>query len=48
MWWERNASPPRSRQKVFFSSAPQPSTGSAAVTASGIGSGAYPRERRIG
>ncbi len=48
MCWETNACPPLTRQKVFFNSAPQASIGRVAAVASSSGSGAYPRDRRIG
>ena len=48
MCWERTACRSRSRQNVLFSSAPQPSTGRRAGHGSESGSGAYPRDRRIG
>ena len=38
--WEMIAWPPRARQTVFFSSAPQASTGRRAGTGSGSGDGA--------
>ena len=48
MWWERNACGPRARQNVLLSSAPHPSTGRPTGVVSARGSGANPRERRIG
>ena len=46
MWCEMNARFPLARQNVFFSSAPQASTGRRNRARRVTGSGTYPRDRR--
>src|SRR5690242_9091408 len=46
MWWETYADCDFVRQNVFLRCPPTPSVGTGAPATSGIGDGAYPRDRR--